>query len=292
LQGKDNACRTTHASRFTARRTGFNQADVKRASLLIAVGLAVGLASPAQARDYCPDRPGIDTPPCTIDPGRLSIETGVGDWTHEADPDAVTDTVLIGDLLMRYGIADHAELRVSWTAFGHVRTRDKASGAVERQSGIGDVTLGIRRNLIDPDGKQFSIALLPSVSLPAGGAAIGAGDWGAGLQVPASMPLGGVFTLLLTPEFDAAVNEDRSGRHFAWGSSGGIGIAATSKLNLALEASVIRDDDPAGHTTQALAGFSAGLTLGEETQIDVGAEIALNGASPDSHVYFGIARRF
>jgi opacity protein-like surface antigen len=263
---------------------------MKRATLLATL-LAL-IAVPAQARDFCPDRPGLDTPPCTVDPGRLSLEASAGDWTHDDDPDTLTDTILIGDLLLRYGIADHAEARIGWTAYGHVRTRDKASGLVDQQSGVGDVTLGLKRNLVDPDGKQFSVALLPSVSLPIGGAAIGAGDWGAGLQVPASLPLGGAFTLLLTPEFDAAVDSDRSGRHFAWGSSGGVGIAATSKLNLAVECSIIRDEDPAGHTTQALAGFSAGLTLGEQTQIDVGAEIALNGASPDSHIYFGIAHRF
>ena len=232
--------------------------------LVLAIACALAPAAPAAARDFCPDRPGLDTPPCTVDPGRLSAEASLGDWTHESDADAVTDTVLIGDALLRYGIAEHAEARIGWTAFGEVRTRDRASGTVTHQSGVGDVTLGIKRNLIDPDGKQFSVALLPSVSLPAGGSAIGAGDWGASLLVPTSLPLGGAFTLLLTPEFDAAVDQDRSGRHFAWGTAGGLGIAATKSLNLAAEFSVIRDDDPSGHATVARRKHRGGADAGRE----------------------------
>ena len=257
--------------------------------------LAAALAlatSPALARDYCPDRPGIDTPPCTIEPGKLSVETAIGDWTHDHDADAIEDTVLIGDLALRYGIADHAELRFGWTAFGHDRTRDRASGMVDNLSGTGDVTLGIKRNLIDPTGKQLSIALLPQVSLPTGGRAIGAGDWGAGMLVPVNLPLSDAISLIATPEIDAAVDEDRHGRHLAYGTAAGVQIAATKNLNIALEGSVIRDDDPEGHETQALFGASAGLMLGEDTQIDFGTQIALNHNTPDSEIYFGLSRRF
>jgi hypothetical protein len=262
---------------------------------LVRTGLALILAlgaCPAAARDFCPDRPGLDTPPCTLDPGRLSVEASVADWTHQSDSDAVTDTVLIGDLAVRYGIADHAEARIGWTAFGHVRTRDRMTGKVGTQAGIGDLTLGIKRNLIDPEGKRFSVALLPSLTLPTGGNAIGAGDWGAGLQVPVNVPLGGAFSLLLTPEMDAAVNGDRDGRHLAYGTTAGVGIAATGSLNLSLEILVIRDEDPGGASTEAVAGLAAGWSLGSDTQIDVGLEFALNHVSPDSHVYLGIAHRF
>ena len=34
-------------------------------------------------RDYCPARPGLGSPACTIDPGRVSVETSLADWTLE-----------------------------------------------------------------------------------------------------------------------------------------------------------------------------------------------------------------
>ncbi len=262
-----------------------------RVLLLLAMAIVVG-ATTARARDYCPDRPGIYTPPCVIDPGKLSFETSLGDWTHQSDEQSIEDTVLIGDLSLRYGIAEHTELRFGWTPYGHDRTRDRESGEIDRLSGTGDVTLGIKRNLIDPTGKQLSIALLPQVTLPSGGRMIGSGDWGAGLLVPVSVPLGGAFSLIATPEIDAAVDEDRHGRHLAYGTAGGVQIEATKTLNIALEGSVIRDDDPSGHETQALFSASAGLMLGEETQIDMGAQIALNQDTPDRELYFGLSRRF
>jgi hypothetical protein len=253
--------------------------------------LLLALAQPAVGRDYCPDRPGIDTPPCTVDPGHLSAEVSLGDWTHDAAASQVTDTILLGDMALRYGIADHTEVRVGWTAYGRVQTRE-ATGATDVATGTGDVTLGLKRNLIGPDGKGFSLALLPSVTLPTGGEAIGAGDWGAGLQVPVSFPLNAKVSIALTPEIDAAVNSSRHGRHLAYGLAGGVTIAPRDGVNLALEAAVTRDEDPLDSSTQAIAGLAAGFMIGPDLQIDAGAEFGLNHATPDSRVYIGIARKF
>ncbi|OYY67812.1 transporter [Sphingomonas sp. 28-63-12] len=254
--------------------------------------IAVAVAQPARARDFCPDRPGIDTPPCTVEPGHLTAEMSFADWTHEATPDDITDSYLIGDLLLRYGIAEHAELRVGWTPFERNRTRDRQAGTIDSASGTGDVTLGIKRNLIDPDGKAVSVALLPSVILPTGGSAIGAGDWGAGLQVPLSMPINDLISVALTPEVDAAVNQSGHGRHFAYGTAGGVSIAPMNGVTLAIEAAVLRDDDPDGASTQAIAGAAMGIMVGRNAQLDVGSEFGLNRDAPDVHLYIGIARRF
>lgn len=263
-----------------------------RLTLAVAVALAIPVAARADERTYCPDRPGMNTPPCTIAPGRISAEMSLGDWTRENDVDVRTDTVLIGDAGLRYGIADHAELRVAWTAFGHVRSRDKASGTITRESGTGDVTLGIKRNLFSPDMAGFSVAVLPSLTLPAGGHAIGAGDWGAELQVPVSVPLGGPLSLAATPEIDAAVNSRGSGRHLAWGSAAGLSLAATGRLNFAFEAAVMRDDDPEGAATTAAAGIAAGWMVGGNVQFDLAGEFGLNDRTPGLRLYGGVSRRF
>jgi len=258
------------------------------------LGAIVLLLCPAvaAARDYCPDRPGIDTPPCTVDAGQLSLETSLGDWAHDGSAAGVTDTLLLGDVMLRYGVDDRTELRAGWTAFGHVRSRTMPGQAVTRSSGTGDVTIGIKRNLIDPDGKDLSIALLPSASLPTGGKAIGAGDWSAGLQVPVNVPLGGAVALLLTPEVDAAANASGNGRHLAYGSAAGLAFAPLRNLNIAIEGSAIRDDDPGGATTELIVGMAAGLMLGDAVQVDVGSEFGVSRGATDRRLYLGFARRF
>ncbi len=246
----------------------------------------------ARASDYCPDRPGIDTPPCTIDRGHLSVEASLADWTHANDPDSTVDTLLLGDLALRYGIGERTEARLAWTPYGHVRIRDRASGDVASASGSGDVTLGIKHNILDPGAEHLSIALLPSITLPAGGEAIGAGTWSAHLQIPVSLAAGGGVSLLLTPEIDAAANGDGSGRHLAYGTAGGVAFSPLAHLNIALEAAVMHDEEPAGPATVERAGASAGLMLSQNFQIDFGAEFGLNRNAPDHRFYLGIARRF
>ncbi len=266
---------------------------MKRARRAIALALLTG-STPALAdmRDYCPDRPGIDTPPCTIDPGRLSVELSGADWTHDASAGVTTDSWLVGDLALRYGVGPTTELRLAWTPWGSVRTRDPLSGQSSTIHGSGDVTVGIKQNLRDPTGADLSIALLPAITLPTGGAALGAGDWSASLAIPANVPIGPNIALLLTPEIDAATNADGHGRHLAYGSAGGIGIGLNQRMTLSIEGSLFHDDDPAGASDPAVAGASLGIKLDGATQVDIATEIGVGGGAPDQRFYVGIARRF
>lgn len=265
---------------------------MKLALTLAAAFAAIGTAEAQDLRPLCPDRPGLDTPACTVDPGHLVAEMGAIDWSLDRDASQRSDSFTFGDLLLRYGIADHAEIQLGWTALGTVRTRDRTSSAVTHDSGIGDVTLAVRRNLSHPDGSGFAAAVMPYATLPVGGATIGAGDWGAGLIVPLSYSLTDKVGLSLTPEIDAAVDQDRHGRHLAYGSAIGLTTALSSSVSSAFELQAVRDRDPAGHATQALASLSVAWQPRSNLQLDMGAVAGLNHASPDVELYMGIARRF
>ncbi len=263
-------------------------------SLALAALFATSLAGAARAddlRQFCPDRPGLDTPPCTIDPGHVAVELGGLDWTSEKDPETRTGTLVAGDLLVRYGLTDSLEAKVGWTPYGHVRERDRATGAISRSSGTGDVSISLQQNLSHPDGQGFSIAVAPYATLPTGGKAIGAGDWGAGVLVPISVALTDALSLAATPEIDAAVDEDRNGRHLAYGSVVGLNYQFTKKLTAALELQATRDDDPQGHETETLASLSFAYQPKDDLQLDVGAVKGVHD-SPDIELYFGVSRRF
>lgn len=260
---------------------------------MLGAGLLL-LATPSWAadRDYCPTRPGLGTTPCTISPGRVSVETGLTDWTLDDQPDQRTDTVLIGDTLARLGVTDAVEVQLGWTPYGHVRTRDKATNAVDSAGRIGDVTLGFKANLKNPDGKGFSIAVQPFATLPLGRAPVGAGDWGAGVVVPVTYDLGERFNLQSTSEADAAVNSSGQGRHFAVSQVIGLGIKLSDKVSGTVEAQVVRDEDPAGKTTQVLASSALAWMPKDNLQLDIGAVAGLNRDAPTVELYVGISRRF
>ena len=260
---------------------------------VVGAGLAM-LANPALAedRDYCPTRPGLGTTPCTIAPGHVSIETALADWTLDDQPDQRSDTVLIGDTLGRIGLTHSVEAQFGWTPYGHVRTRDKTSGQVDSAGRVGDITLGLKANLAHPDGSGFSAAVQPFVTVPVGRAPVGAGDWGAGVVVPVTYDLSEALNLASTSEVDAAVDGDGNGRHLAVSEVVGLGIKLNKKLTGTIEVEALRDEDPAGKTTQGLASASLAWMAKDSLQLDIGSVVGLNRDAPDVELYLGVSRRF
>lgn len=258
---------------------------------MLAVALGVPQASGAEElRAFCPDRPGLGTPACTIDPGHFAGEVGLLDWTLDRQRDDRTDTLLAGDALLRYGISESAEVQLGWTAFGHVRTR--SAGLVERNGGIGDVTIAVRHNLRNPDGSDLSLAVMPFVTVPVGGSAIGAGDWGAGLLLPVSRELPAGFQLALTGSIEAAVDADRDGRHLAYGAVAGVDVPLAETVGATVEMAAKRDKDSSGASTELLAAVSLAWSPSDSLQLDAGGNVGLNRNTPDLQLYLGLARRF
>lgn len=258
---------------------------------IAALLLAAASARAEELRDFCPDRPGLGTPACTIDSGHFDIELGLAGWTLDKSPGSRSDTVEAAQLLVRLGLTDSLEAQLGWTAFGHVRVRDRSTGSVDRDSGAGDVTLALRQNLANPDGSGLSVALMPFAALPTGGSAIGAGEWSAGLIVPLSYDLGGGVQIGLTGQMEAAADADRDGRHLAYGAVAGLSMPLSDALGATFEIAATRDQDPAGHSTEWLAGLSAGWMATADLQLDAGANIGLHGG-PDVQLYLGVSRRF
>lgn len=261
--------------------------------LIAASLIAMPVTAQAQdTRELCPSRPGLGTPACIVDVGQLLAEAGIASFEREDDGAVRTDTLIAADALVRFGIDGASEVQIGWTAFGRVRERDPITGDVATQSGLGDISLAYKRSLANPDGSGWSIAVQPFATLPVGGAAIGAGDWGAGLLVPVTGDLGGGVSFELTPRVDAAVDEDRDGRHLAFGSVIGVELALTEAVSLTLEGSALRDDDPDGRRTAVLGAAALAWQPGDDVQIDAGGAVGLNRDSPDFQLYLGVSRRF
>ena len=259
-------------------------------SILLAVPLALTVSpASAQADNFCADRPGLGTPACTMPPGQTMAELGVVGWDHSAGPASVEDDLTYGDLLVRAGIDDRTEVRVGLGGFGTMHSRDRASAVIARSHGIGDVSLGLRRSLSGQDGP---VALQLTATLPTRADGIGAGDWSASVLLPIDLTLPKGFELDLTPELDAAVNASGSGRHLAWGGVVGIGHSLGSNINLEGEFAAWRDDDPAGHATDARAALSLAWQAGRNWQFDLEGDVGLSAAAPRHSLLLGLAHRF
>lgn len=258
------------------------------------VAVVMAAASPLQAeeRDYCPTRPGLGITPCTIAPKHVSVEVAVTDWTLDNQPGQRTDTLLGGDTAVRIGLTNSVEAQFGWTPYAHVRTRDKTTQSVATAKGVGDATLGLKANVLHPDGAGLSIAVQPFVTIPVGRTPLGAGNWGGGAIVPVTYDLTKTVNIAATTEIDAAVDGDGRGQHLAYSEVAGLDLKIAKTVSATFEAEVLRDEDPAGKTTQALASVSVAWRAKAALQFDAGALAGLNRAAPDVELYVGVSRQF
>lgn len=239
----------------------------------------------AQDRDFCANRPGPGTPPCTLAPGSAMIETGVAEWDHSADASGTDDSETFGDLLLRVGVSPSAEVQFGLTSFTLDRMRDRATGVVTRTSGVGDAFLAVRRGLAGPNGP---VAIEAFVSAPPGHAS----RWSAGVLVPASVNLPGDFQLALTPEADLAADAAGHGRHIAYGGVVGLSRNIAATVSLAGELAAFEDLDPGGHSLDARLAGSLAWQATPQLQIDFEADAGLSAGAPDTALMIGFAGRF
>ena len=262
-----------------------------RSQLFIAALAFSAFALPDLARaddDMCVDRPGLDTPACTLAKGRVMLEMGLAGWDHSTTATGREDTVTLADTTARIGLGHATEVQVGVGGWGHQRVR--GTGRVGTAHGMGDATVALRHGFGSEDDARVALQIF--ATLPIGRQSIGAGDWGAGLIVPVALPLPSGFELSLSPEVDAAVNGDGHGRHLAWGSSLSLSHDVAKGLSLTGEIAAWRDDDPAGHSTDARLAASLAWRAGRSLQLDIEFDKGIAAGAPDHALMIGFARQF
>ena len=141
-----------------------------------------GVATPSLAqtadadlRDFCADRPGKGTPTCILDVGRWQVELGLFDGARQTGDGFKVESQAYGDTFLRYGLTPTTEIQFGLTPYSREEVTDRTTGISETADGIGDLSIGFRHSLANPDGSGVSIALagfLTEVSLTEGSAAI------------------------------------------------------------------------------------------------------------------------
>lgn len=247
-------------------------------------------ATAARAQDLCADRPGKGTPACIVNPGAVQIETSLADWSRTDDPGTREDDLLFGDTLVKYGLGKDIELHAAFTAYEHDRTHDAAG--VDVVQGFGDISLGGRWRAFDGGDNGMSVALQPMLSLPIGNKAVSQGTWSITVVAPLDVPLSNRWSLNLSPTIAAAADQDGDGRHLAWGGEAGASYQLSDRLTLGGELWAERNDDPAGHQTQASADLTLAWQPGKNWQLDLSGYAGLTAAAPDVELVGGVTRRF
>lgn len=244
------------------------------------LGAALLLPSTASARDYCPTRPSLGQSACTIEAGHFAIETALSDWERSSD----SDTVLFGDTLFRLGLTDAVELQADWAPLGVARDRPNGR-AVTR---TGDLEIGSRIALRNPDGKGLSYGLQPSVTIPIGRSPIGEGGWGAAMVAPVSYDLTRRINLQFSPELAWTPREDRGGNMVVATATLGLGVMLDDACQFTGEFQWERSETATEHRLALAVAWQ----VSDDVFIDTGGVAGLDDDMPELRLYSGLSRRF
>lgn len=243
-------------------------------------GVALLIPSLAAARDYCPTRPSLGQSACTIEAGHFAIETALSDWERSSD----SDTVSLGETLFRLGLTDRTELQVDWAPLGIAR--DRPNGRTVARTG--DLEIGSRIALRNPDGKGLSYGLQPSVTVPVGRSPIGNGGWGAAMVAPVSYDLSDRVNLQFSPELAWMPREDRGGNMTVETGTLGLGVMLSDACQFTGELQWEHDEA----VTEHRLALAIAWKVSDDFFIDTGGVAGLDDHTPELRLYSGLSRRF
>ena len=227
-----------------------------RLSSALTLGAALFLSLPAAADDatpICADRPTKSNNACAVDTGSWQIETDLFNGTFQREDGVTTDTYLLTNPTLKYGVAENWDVEANIAPYEIVRTHD--AGGTQTLSGIGDLFLRVKYDAI-PQG-AVQLGFVPYVKLPTAPDGIGNGAVEAGVSVPVNITLSDVWSLGFSPEFDALEDASGSGRHFNTSQTVVAGYALPGDVTLNAELWGDWNVDPDGTVSQYSLDFAA-----------------------------------
>ena len=244
----------------------------------------------ARLREFNPDRPGLSHDPTTIDAGHVQLESGV--LEHVFDPrgpaTGTTRRYSFADTYARVGLTNATEIQLGGPVWNRAR---RGADEPTRAVGGGDTTLALKTNLLGNDGGDHILALYPSAKLPTAPRGIGNGYLEYTLSAPYNYKLDPDLLLTVEPSVSALRNADNTRYRDAYGVILGldqtIAKVLIASIEVATQASTDRKERTMWATSPSLA-----LVLSKSLQLDCGAVLGLNKATPRYQPYLGVSARF
>jgi hypothetical protein len=248
----------------------------------------------ADLRAFCTDRPTKSTGPCTVDAGHFKYESDVFNITYDTSGGADTTTVLYTNPTLKLGLTNTMDAEINIAPWETVTSKDRATGRTTTASGVGDLFLRLKANLLGDDGGDVAVALVPYVKIPTAPNGVGNGAVEGGLIVPIQVNLPANWSLTIDPEGDALKNAVGQGDHFNMSGLLSFSRPVSKTLTLSLEVWSDVNFDPGGTVTQASLDLGAAWIPAAHPnfQLDGGVNLGLNNQTPAAQAYVGVSQRF
>lgn len=225
-----------------------------------------------------PSRPGLAENTGTVGRGVVQVEGGYSLTRVESE-----NSHSIGELVVRYGLGERAELRLGLNSFAIQASHGS------NVSGMQDVALGAKARLVEGHGALPSVSVLAATTLPTGAAEIGS----AGVQPTGIVSLGWRLgeRVALTTAGHYTYGSEAEHRYSELTAAAALGVALTHHLHAHAEYAEIARAD---HLSEGLHHLSGGFGyhLTSDLQLDLWSGYARHHGEGEILFGFGLARRW
>lgn len=239
----------------------------------------------------CTDRPTKSNNACVVETGHFQYETDLVNGSRFDLNGSRTDTYLLTNPTLKYGLAKDIDIEVNWTPWVIVHSRDN-TGAKTTLRGVGDTYLRVKWNFLNTEDGKLSATLLPYVKAPTAKQGIGNRATEGGVLVPINYKLTDEITLTTVPEFDALKDSDGSGRHLNTSQLINIGYSLPNNVTLYGELWGSWNFDHVATVRQYSADVAVAWGLSKLLQVDAGMNFGLNRNTPGVQAYLGLSQKF
>jgi hypothetical protein len=244
-------------------------------------------------RELNADRPDKTDCPFTVDAGHFQVEMDFANFTYDAPTAAhgrlKTEDYQLAPMNVKVGVLNDMDFQLVFQPCQWQRIEDKTTGAIENDSGFGDITPRVKLNLTGNDGGGFALALIPFVKFPTAHGNLGNGAYEGGVGIPYAFDV---------PNWDVgfqttiSCNHDAgNGYHAEFANSVSIGHAVIGSLAYHVEffSSVSTERDSGWVGT-----FDTWLTyqVNKNLILDGGIYIGVTAVADNWHPWIGVTWRY
>ena len=246
-------------------------------------------------RELSTDRPDKTESPYTVDAGHFQIEldflTYTRDFDRSAGQNLRSETIGVVPVNLKLGLNNDTDLQLLIDPYVRQTVTNRATLARERASGVGDVTLRLKRNLWGNDGGRTALALMPFVRLPTSSNGIGTGAVEFGLIVPLAIGVSDQVGIGLMTEIDMLERSDDSGYAATFINSATASFALSDRLGAYAELFTERSTE---RGARWIVTGDIGLTFAvtDNLQLDGGVNLGITDSADDLELFVGLSRRF
>lgn len=274
------------------RSRRFARPTTRHAAICSVPLLALCLATAAHAEEpISADRPDFVESSGVVGKGRFQLETGFSSEHNKAD--GVKERTTSTPTLLRFGLSDSLEFRVSSDGFSRLRSEDTATGITTRERGYSDLNIGIKWNTQEGDADKGtpSTAWLLHADLETGSRAFRGDGVRPSLRFVAEWDLPNDWSVGVMPGVFVEKNEDGD-RYVGGIAAVTVGKSWTDRFRTYFELAGQQLASKKNGGNIATWDTGATYLITNDVQVDIGFSWAATKETPDFAWGVGLGVRF